>query len=86
MNYGTIRVGRCLAALVLTVGAYFVWSSWWLLLVLPWFLGSAYRVYDLRVVGLGRVDKSVMMGRWTWAFDFALRGYLRSGEKEPIVH
>ena len=55
-------------------------------LLVPWLLGVLLRLYDLRVIGLARVDRTWFMSARTWVLDFALRGYFRSSQKEPLVH
>lgn len=84
--YGPLRPGRCLVAALLSAGAYLVWNHWILWLAGPWFLGVVFRLWDLRVVGLARIDRSWLMNARTWVFDFALRGYFRAAPHQPVVH
>ena len=95
MDYGKLRIGRLLTALVVAVGLVVVVPP---LDALPvsctmigvavlclHSLGVAFRLYDIRVSGLARRNSGWLMSRQTWILDFALRGYFEFEGDEPMV-
>ena len=95
MNYGKPRLGRIAIALSASVMALVPLSTevdhlltLFLVAFLPtsWLLGVAFRIYDLKFIGLRRVNRFWWMSSRIWPLDFALRGYFRFRGDEPLLH
>lgn len=46
---------------------------------LLWGFGVVFRLRDVGLRGMARTDRSWVMSRATWVWDFSLRGYLSRG-------